>query len=477
MGAQLINRGLITEEQLTVALDEQRMSGGQIGAILVKRGFVTPELVALALATQHGGVLKTEYGFAMGFGQTLESPAVIDEPPVSVHLSKVDAAVAIAAAAPPADLETDRAAVREELELASGESMRLGEANERLGALRVELEQSLAQESQRVAALERELAALRAAGAAGGEAATRWQEAHANAEQSLAQWQAAYSELEQRFTQAGEQVAALEADVASRDVSLEELRASASTCESVRNELELALAAEVRRGQAVKEEFAAAERRFVAAEAAQSIRGELEEQLEQVAARAAALEDQVRAGEELRASAAASEQGRIDLELRLERAAEQLRQADTVRGELEARLAAAVARAAGLESEAAAADELRRSALASEQTAGELERHLETVRVELELRTAELEAARATAQAGPGPMRRRISSSSRVPTATSLSSGPARRRGSGRRSICPVFKPRSSYGSRDRRSPGTRSHARTSALLSVLCGYAICVGL
>ena len=39
--------------------------------------------------------------------------------------------------------------------------------------------------------------------------------------------------------------------------------------------------------------------------------------------------------------------------------------------------------------------------LASEQAAGELERHLEAVRVELELRTAELEAARVTAQAGP----------------------------------------------------------------------------
>ena len=401
LGAQLVNRGFLTEEQLAVALDEQRASGGQIGAILVKRGFVTPELVALALATQHGGVLKTEYGFAMGFGQGLESTAVIDEPPVSVHLSKVETAVAIAAAAPPADLETDRAAVRAELELASGESMRLNEANDRLAAIRVELEQSLAQESQRVAALERELAALRAEGAPGGEAAALWQDAHANVEQSLAQWQAAYAELEQRFTQAAEQVAALEADVASRDASLEELRASASTCESLRSELELALANEVRRGQALKEEFAAAERRFVAAEAAQSIRGELEQQLEQVAARAAALEDQVRAGEELRASVAASEQARSALERRLEQASEQLREAETVRGELETRLAAAVARAAGLESEAAAADELRRSALASEQAAGELERHLEAVRVELELRTAELEAARATAQAGP----------------------------------------------------------------------------
>ena len=349
LGAQLVKRGLITEEQLAVALDEQRMSGGHIGAILVRRGFVTPELVAQALATQHGGLLKTEYGFAMGFGPRRETPAAIVEPPVSVHLSKVDPAGAIVAAPSPADVETDTAVVRAELEPASGESMRLAEADEPL----------------------------------------------------LAQWQAAYAELELRFTQAAERVAALESDVASRDASLEELRAFASSCDSVRSELELALANEVRRGLEVKEELAAAERRFVAAESAESVRGELEQQLERVTARAAALEDQVSAGEELRASAAASEHARIGLELRLEQAAEQLREAETVRGELEMHLAAAVARAAGLELEAAAAGELRRSARASEQAAGELEHRLEAVRVELELRTAELEAARAAAQVAP----------------------------------------------------------------------------
>jgi hypothetical protein len=58
LGAQLVNRGLITDEQLAVALDEQRASGGQIGAILVKRGFVTPAVVAQALAVQAGSLLE-----------------------------------------------------------------------------------------------------------------------------------------------------------------------------------------------------------------------------------------------------------------------------------------------------------------------------------------------------------------------------------------------------------------------------------
>lgn len=400
LGAQLVKRGLITDEQLAIALEEQRTSGGQLGAILVARGFVTPALVAQALATQHGSLLKTEYGFAMGFGNALERTGAVDKPPVSVYAGRAAAAIAAAPAAPPADPETDRGAVRSELELASAETTRLGEANERLAALRAELEQRLAQESQRVAALERELAELRAEPPAGRDVAV-WQAAHAEVERALAQWQAAYGELEQRFVQAADRVASLEEDVAARDALLEELRASASTCESARNELELGLANEVRRGLAVNEELAAAKQRLVAAESAEAIRAELEQRLEQVVARAAALEAQVVAGEELRVSAAASEEARSGLELRLEQAAERLREAEKVSGKLETRLAAAAERAAGLEAEAAEADELRRSALASELAADELERHLEVVRVELEQRTAEFEAARAAAQAGP----------------------------------------------------------------------------
>jgi len=83
LGTLLIERGLITTEQLAVALDEQKSSGQPLGSIVVARGFASPASVAQALATQHGGVLKTEYGFATGFGAGQTSPLSLSEPPVS----------------------------------------------------------------------------------------------------------------------------------------------------------------------------------------------------------------------------------------------------------------------------------------------------------------------------------------------------------------------------------------------------------
>ena len=68
LGTLLVKRGLITDEQLATALAEQQASGEPLGKIVVARGFASPAMVAQALATQHGGLLKTEYGFATGFG-------------------------------------------------------------------------------------------------------------------------------------------------------------------------------------------------------------------------------------------------------------------------------------------------------------------------------------------------------------------------------------------------------------------------
>jgi len=87
LGEILIERGLISYEQLELALADQQVSGDLLGAILIERGFVAPTTIAAALATQFGGLLKTEYGFATGFGPNLEpappvQPEVNDAPPV-----------------------------------------------------------------------------------------------------------------------------------------------------------------------------------------------------------------------------------------------------------------------------------------------------------------------------------------------------------------------------------------------------------
>jgi hypothetical protein len=67
LGRLLIAHGLLTEEQLIEGLLEQDRTGDRLGKVLIRLGFVDAPSVAMALASQHGGPLKTEYGFATGF--------------------------------------------------------------------------------------------------------------------------------------------------------------------------------------------------------------------------------------------------------------------------------------------------------------------------------------------------------------------------------------------------------------------------
>jgi hypothetical protein len=67
LGEVLLEHGVVDAEQLAVALEEQQETGRPLGEIIVERGFAPGPIVAQALATQRGGMVKTEYGFATGF--------------------------------------------------------------------------------------------------------------------------------------------------------------------------------------------------------------------------------------------------------------------------------------------------------------------------------------------------------------------------------------------------------------------------
>ena len=196
LGKQLVKRGLITDAQLAVALEEQKTSGEPLGAILLALGFVAPSSVAQALATQHGGLLKTEYGFATGFGTGVRRSGAVGEPPVSSEvIGREPTDVAVAAS--PADLRADL-------------EQRLAHESKRVA----ELEQELAELRPGSAAPRQEAAALKAANAEVKQALAEWQAAYAEIEQLLGQWQEAYAGLDQRLAQATEQVASLQAELA-----------------------------------------------------------------------------------------------------------------------------------------------------------------------------------------------------------------------------------------------------------------------
>ena len=87
LGELLVERGLLTREQLDEALVEQVQTNRPLGEIVVKRGWVPGALIGQALATQVGGLVKSEYGFATGFAPlpapTAPLPSVASEPVAS----------------------------------------------------------------------------------------------------------------------------------------------------------------------------------------------------------------------------------------------------------------------------------------------------------------------------------------------------------------------------------------------------------
>jgi len=54
LGELLVDRGLVTNEQLEAALTDQKKNGGLLGEILVGWGYTTEEAIVEALASQYG---------------------------------------------------------------------------------------------------------------------------------------------------------------------------------------------------------------------------------------------------------------------------------------------------------------------------------------------------------------------------------------------------------------------------------------
>jgi hypothetical protein len=82
LGEVLLQHGIVNADQLAVALAEQQKTGRPIGEIIVELGYAPGPIVAQALATQRGGMVKTEYGYATGF-TSVAAPATAPPKPSS----------------------------------------------------------------------------------------------------------------------------------------------------------------------------------------------------------------------------------------------------------------------------------------------------------------------------------------------------------------------------------------------------------
>ncbi len=238
LGALLVQRGLISQEQLAAALAEQSRSGLLLGEILVALGYVSRPVVAQALATQHGGLLKTEYGFATGFGPA--TPAQASAPAQAPAPEPAPQPVQPGPAADPRDEEL--AAFKARLVEATGErdsarsglvaaQVELTQLRERVAELEDVLEKTeaarlqaaaerdsaaaeVAQASRRVEEIEREVSEARSL-------RDRLQARDAEAAAAAGEWAERISELQRRLDDALAQVERLRGE---RDASLQRLR-------------------------------------------------------------------------------------------------------------------------------------------------------------------------------------------------------------------------------------------------------------
>jgi len=86
LGQLLVERGLLTPEELEAALDEQERTGGRLGEILLRQGLLSKLALASSLHEQYLGE-QHEGGFGSGLRSALSStdapsPARDGEPEV-----------------------------------------------------------------------------------------------------------------------------------------------------------------------------------------------------------------------------------------------------------------------------------------------------------------------------------------------------------------------------------------------------------
>lgn len=102
LGALLVEKGLLTAEELEDALAAQQTTGKRLGQILVDRGHVSGPALTNALAEQYGIELTTEEGFGTGLRAEIERRHSTRRPAAGL-----EEAVADASPEAPAAIETN----------------------------------------------------------------------------------------------------------------------------------------------------------------------------------------------------------------------------------------------------------------------------------------------------------------------------------------------------------------------------------
>ena len=114
LGEVLLERQLITREQLTIAIEHHRNSGRRLGHVLIDLGFTTPDAVLGALSLQLGVPATRLNGFTVSPAAVQALPEKVARKHMAVPLQKLGTMLQVAIASP-----TDLTAL-DDLRFASG---------------------------------------------------------------------------------------------------------------------------------------------------------------------------------------------------------------------------------------------------------------------------------------------------------------------------------------------------------------------
>jgi len=100
LGQVLLERGLITQEQLATAIDQQQTAGRRLGQVLIDLGFTTADAVLGALSVQLGVPATRLNGFTVSPAAVQTLPEKVARKHLAVPLQKVGVMLQVAIACP-----------------------------------------------------------------------------------------------------------------------------------------------------------------------------------------------------------------------------------------------------------------------------------------------------------------------------------------------------------------------------------------
>jgi len=98
LGELLLERDLITAEQLTAAINHQRVSGRRLGQVLIEMGFTTPDAVLGALSVQQGVAATRLNGYTVSPAAVQALPEKVARKHMAVPLQKIGTMLHVAIA-------------------------------------------------------------------------------------------------------------------------------------------------------------------------------------------------------------------------------------------------------------------------------------------------------------------------------------------------------------------------------------------